>query len=427
MPWPWRGQVDGPPARPGLWGLGLAVVAVGWVWAGPALVPWLYGAGGRTGMVVVATAWLLGFVAYVVSRRREHRARLASMFLGLTIAGTLALLLSAVQVLPVLEHIAASLRWAAARPEDLYDSSLLPYRIVEWIWPNVFGTFTAGNHYWMPILPPAGAARPSPLSLYAGALPLVLALGASGFRGGPPWRAWITAVALLSLWASLGEFAGPARWSAAEPSPSAGDGSFYGLLATSLPALRLFRFPFKLLVFTALGLSVLAGAGWDRVAAGVGRRRTIAIAIGLLALTVLAASSVAAMRERLVAAVAARELTHAVFGPLDAPAAVGELLRGLAHGAIALTLGLIVLAGSAGPVRAVHDWVEHAGEPTRMHPPGPPFVRGEYLRASRPPLAKGGRGVPRAVLNPIVNALAWPAWLQSHSWWSTWPWPMLPW
>ncbi|MGP0066602.1 MAG: hypothetical protein ACLQGP_23810 [Isosphaeraceae bacterium] len=338
---------DGPPARPSFWAAGLASVAVGWIWAGPALVPRIYGSGGPTGPLLVASAWVLGIVAYLASRRRMHRVRLATMLLGLTIAVALALLLAAVQVVPVIEHIASSLRWAAARPDDLYDSSLLPYRVVEWIWPNVFGTFTAGNHYWMPILPPAGAARPSPLSLYAGAMTFVLALGASRFRGGPPWRTWMTAVALLSLWASLGEFAGPARWSVAEPSPTAGDDSFYGFLATSLPALRLFRFPFKVLVFTALSLSALAGAGWDRVAAGVGRRRTLAIGIGLLAVTTIGLLGVASQRDRLVAAIAARQFTHAVFGPLDPTGAVGELLRGLAHGAIALTLSFVVLAGSA--------------------------------------------------------------------------------
>ena len=300
-------------------------------------------------------AWVLGIVAYAASRRAGDRARLMAMLLGLAIAGALSLLLASVQVLPVLEQMAASLRWAEARPGDLYDSSLLPYRVVEGIWPNVFGTFTAGNHYWMPILPPAGASRPSPLSLYAGALPIVLALGASGFRGRPAWRGWMTAVALLSLWAGLGEFAGPAPWMAGAPSPTAGDGSFYGLLATALPALRLFRFPFKVLVFTAMALSALAGAGWDRVAAGVGRRRTFAIAIGLFVLTAVCLAGVAVLRDRLLAAMAARELTHAVFGPLEASSAVGEMIGGLAHGAVALALGVVVMAWSSrriGPAGA---------------------------------------------------------------------------
>ncbi len=198
----------GPPARPWRWGLGLVVVAVGWIWAGPMVVPRIHNSGGSWGQAIVATVWAFGLVVYVASRRRGHRARLVAMLLGLAASCTLALTLSAVQVLPTLDHLAASVRWDGAGLEDLYDSSLLPYRIVEWLWPNVFGTFTAGNRYWIPFLPPLGAARPSPMSLYLGALPMVLALGAAGFRDGPPWRAWLTAIALLSFWAALGEFAG---------------------------------------------------------------------------------------------------------------------------------------------------------------------------------------------------------------------------
>ncbi len=287
--------------------------------------------------------WAVGILTYVVRRRRGHRARLAGLLSGLFAAVILALLLTAPQVLPVLDQITTSVRMAADRPENLYDSSLLPYRVVEWIWPNVFGTFTAGNHYWIPILPPVGAHRPSPLSLYAGALPFVLALGAAGFRGGPPWRAWMTAIAVLSFWASLGEFAGLASWSAGEPSPNAGDDSLYGLLATILPVLRLFRFPFKLLVFSSLALSALAGLGWDRVADGVGHRRSLVIATGLLALSALALVGATWLRVRIVDAIAARESTHAVFGPLDAKAAFAEIIRGLAHGGIASGLTLVVL------------------------------------------------------------------------------------
>ncbi len=236
----------------------------------------------------------------------------------------------------------------AAGPEDLYDSSLLPYRAFEWIWPNVSGTFTAGNRYWITILPPTGAHRPSPLSLYAGALPIVLAMGAAGFRGGPPWRAWMTTVALLSFWASLGAFAGPASWSAARPSPEVGDDSFYGLLTIVLPALRLFRFPFKLLPFTALGLSALAGLGWDRVSSGVGRRRTLTVAVVLLLLTVLGLAAAAGMRGALADAIARRASSHLVFGPIDPAGAAGAIVQGLAHGAVALASGVAVLAWSAG-------------------------------------------------------------------------------
>jgi hypothetical protein len=337
----------GSPGRPSIWGLGLIVVAAGWIWIGPMVVPRIHNSGGSWGQATVAAVWVLGLLVYVASRRPGQRARLGAMLLGLAASCTLALTLSAVQVLPVLDHIAASVRWPGGGLEDLYDSSLLPYRIVEWLWPNVFGTFTAGNHYWMPLLPPVGGARPSPMSFYLGALPMVLALGVAGFRDGPPWRAWMTAIALLSFWAALGEFAGPARWSVVEPSPTTGDDSFYGLLAALLPGFRVFRLPFKMLAFTTLAVSALAGLGWDRIAAGGDRRRILAIVIGLLALTAMALGASAGLRERLVAAIAAREATHGVYGPLKASAAVGEMLRGLVHGAIALSASLIVIAGVA--------------------------------------------------------------------------------
>jgi len=221
------------------------------------------------------------------------------MLLGLAGACTLAIALTGVQVFPVVDHIATSIRWTGAGITDLYDSSLLPYRVVEWIWPNVFGSFSAGNRYWIVLLPPTDAHRPWPLSLYLGALPLVLAFGVAGFRNGPPWRAWMTAVVFLSLAASLGEFAGPSPWLGGEPTSTLGDESFYGLLATTLPCLRLFRLPFKLLVFTSLGLAVLAGMGWDRVVSRESRSRVLVITAVLLSLTIPFLTAVVGLRSRL--------------------------------------------------------------------------------------------------------------------------------
>jgi hypothetical protein len=335
------------PRRPWLGGLAVVAAAVGWAWLGPPLALRIHGRQGRSGQVFLALAWGLGILLYVASRRREHRARLGAMLLGLIGSCTLAVTLAGAQVFPVIDHIATSVRWAGAGLSDLYDSSLLPYRVVEWIWPNVFGTFADGNRYWMALLPPPGAQRPWPLSLYLGALPLVLALGAAGFRDGPSWRAWMTAIALMTFWASLGEFAGPHSWSGGEATPTGGDDSFYGLLATLLPGLRLFRLPFKLLVFTSLALAALAGMGWDRVTAGAGRRRVVAIILILLTPTILILAISTGVRQRLVRAMAADPgASHSVFGPLDAPGAVAELLRALGHGTLALIASLVVVACS---------------------------------------------------------------------------------
>jgi hypothetical protein len=334
--------------RPWLWGIGLLVAIVGWAWVGPAAASRIHGSGGPTGQAMLAASWAVGILVYVASRPREQRTHLATMLAGLVGAGALAIALAGAQVLPVLGHIARSVRWAGAGPFDLYDSSLLPYRVVEWVWPNVFGTFFADNHYWMTLLPPADSQRPWPLSLYMGALPLTLTIGAAGFRNGPPWRAWMTTVTLISFTASLGEFAGLARWSSPGPSPTAGDDSFHGLLTTTLPGLRLFRFPFKLLVFTNLAMAALAGIGWDRLAAGVGRRRVAAITTGLVVLTVLMFVASVLQRNRIAEAMAAApHSTSSVYGPLDNRGAVADLLWGLGHGAVALSASLAIVVWCA--------------------------------------------------------------------------------
>ena len=161
-------SASGSPARPVRWALGLVVLAIGWIGAGPIVAPRIHNSGGSWGQPTVAAIWAVGLVVYLARRRRQYGGRMVAMFLGLACSCLLALTLSAVQVLPVLEQVAESVRWEGTGLEDLYDSSLLPYRVVEWLWPNVFGTFTAGNRYWMPLLPPVGGARPSPMSLYFG-------------------------------------------------------------------------------------------------------------------------------------------------------------------------------------------------------------------------------------------------------------------
>jgi hypothetical protein len=345
---------SGTPSRIWRWPLALAVLALAWLWLGPRLTSTFQRLGARAGQAVLAATWAVGILTYVASRKAGHRAALTTLLLGLAGASALALMLTAVQVLPAIDNIAASVRWSGSVPLYLYDLSVLPYRAVEFIWPNVFGTFTAGNRYWMSLLPPAAAQRPSSLTLYFGTFPLLLALGAAGFRGSPVWRGPLTALAILSFWASFGEFGGVSRWWSAEPRPADGDESFYGLLALILPGMGLFRFPFKFLIFTNLAFAVLAASGWDRLAASLNRRRVAVIAIALFGLTILVLALSIAGRHQLIALLAAvPDSSSSVFGPLDAAGAVADLLRALSHGAIALLGSLILIFWSKrSPTRA---------------------------------------------------------------------------
>jgi hypothetical protein len=333
--------------RPRYWGAGFLVTAAVWAWLGPSLSLWIYGSDGPLGQMLVAAAAMLVLIAYVVSCRGTCRLRLITILIGLASSCILALTLAAIQVFPVIEQVIASKRWSATEPLHIYESSLLPYRFIEWIWPNVFGTFTHGNRYWMMLLPPAGAQRPWPLSLYIGALPFVLALSTAGVRNGPPWRAWMTTIALLTLWASLGEFAAPTGWRREAPSLSTGDDSFYGLLTTVLPGFRLFRLPYKLLVFTSLALASLAGLGWDRLS-GAGWRGVVRLTSVLCLVSTLAMVLAVWQRDKLVAAMArAPDSSHPVFGPLDAGGAVADLLDALRHGSLALGSSVVLILMSS--------------------------------------------------------------------------------
>jgi hypothetical protein len=287
------------------------------------------------------------------------------MLAGLIGAAVLAAGLGAVQLIPVFEFTAQSGRAAGQGPHDIFPFSLEPIRFVELIWPNIFGTHFGGNTSWLATLAPyAGRAEVWIPSLYVGGLTLLFALGALGFRGGPPERGWLTAVALVSLAASLGEFTGPlwwARWFARGAAvlgphdpymPTTirldgylrdGDGSFYWLLAMLLPGFRQFRFPSKLLTFTALGLAGLAGMGWDQLAASGCRIRARVMFAGLvlLALTLIALAAVTVQHGPLVAALQRAGVGGmSLFGPFDPRGAVLSIQRALVQGGGVLAIGL---------------------------------------------------------------------------------------
>ena len=304
-------------------------------------------------LAVSLTLWsLIGLALAWRSIRRGQLTELTSMLLRLAACAALALSLAAAQLLPILEFVGQTRRAAGLGATQIYAFSLEPCRLVELLWPGFFGVGAPQYRWWLDALPPAGDHAPWEGSLYLGAIVPLLVLCGGSFRSGPPWRGWFALIAVLALAASLGKYAGPLWWARCgplaqflgahdplierfpdDPTFNDGAGSFYSLLVWGLPGFAGFRFPAKFFPFVAAALAVLAGAGWDRVAARDTKR------LRMLAAAVFAASvvglAVAVFASRPATAwLGARIPPEAAFGLADIRAAWFETQRSLLSGAI---------------------------------------------------------------------------------------------
>ena len=384
-----RGRLKPVPMR--WWPIALLTVAVAiaWIVATLACAAWLPRFRVRLGpeRPPLAFAWMawarLGIVlawgvggAVLLRRdwRRGRPAGLTTMLGGLAGAAVLAVALASAQLLPVLEFTGQSGRAAGEGPHDIYPFSLEPVRLAELVWPNVFGTSFAGNRSWLALVPPSRSHDKiwAP-SLYLGGLTLLLALGAFGFRDGPPWRGWLTAIAVVSLFASLGTYTSPIWWARFDPEFARsigphdpknvtsirldgflrdGDGGFYWFLSTVVPGFRQFRFPSKLLSFTALALAGLSGLGWDRLTRGEGRARRLRLATILLLVSGAAFLAATVYRGWFVAVLGAQPAARSgsLFGPLDVEGAFGETRFALGQAVVVFAFGLfLTLRGARRP------------------------------------------------------------------------------
>jgi hypothetical protein len=196
--------------------------------------------------------------------RGSSKSQLVPLLARLAGPCALALALAAAQVLPALEFTGQSWRVGEMASDTLHNYSLDPWRVVELVWPSVFGTSFAEKGSWLQAIPPAGDHAVWFESLYLGGLTLALALSALGWKGGPPWRTWLTSMAVVALLASFGKYGGPLWWVRRSPLAAAlgwldprtmqgsgdgfphdGAGSLYGVLAIVLPGFGAFRFPTK--------------------------------------------------------------------------------------------------------------------------------------------------------------------------------------
>lgn len=245
--------------------------------------------------------------------RRPGTSRLTPRLARLAGGCVLACALSAVQLLPSLEFASRSWRASGIGESTLFGYSLNPVRLVEFAWPNVFGVGPFEGSSWLSVVSPAGGREMWVASLYMGGFTLLLGLTGCGWKSGPPWRPWMTAIAMVGLLGSLGKYGGPlwwARWTLLSAvlgshdlpiapvtghRPGDASGSVYGLMTLLLPGFDSFRYPSKLLPLLSLSLSVLAGLGWDLCTQSSAEcrrfRRLIWFALGLSLIGLVLASS----------------------------------------------------------------------------------------------------------------------------------------
>ncbi len=314
---------------------------------------------------VVAIAWALWAMVALRRWRRDPSGKILLRGLyGLGVAAAIGGAMTSAQLLPVMEFTSISARATGEGPHDIYPFSLEPYRVIEFVWPNVFGQTFAENRLWINAIPPRDNHRIWVPSLYIGGFAALLGLAAFGFRNRPVWVGWMSAILLVSLLGAFGDFASPLWWARCSPTlvnaldlgrhdlPNDnairldgylrdGEGSPYFFLATLLPGFGSFRYPSKLLSLSILALASLAGFGWDQVLAGHRER------IRRLSVRVLIASGAVLSLTLIFRGMLIQWWTDvrpvSAFGPLITSEAYRDVLLGLGRGMLLPALLLLVL------------------------------------------------------------------------------------
>jgi len=284
----------------------------------------------------------------------------------LMIAALSSLLLAAAQVLPSAVWTRASDRATYETPRSIYEVvaagaspavlledpapgthaahiyrfSVAPWRLLEWVWPNLYGKTFPINQRWISALPgESGIWSPS---LYGGLLPLLLGLSCWSLLDRDlriRWLSWLSLLAVIGSfgWYGLGWLVHEVRYGL---SPAAADelwcgrpvGGLYWLLVIALPGYVYFRYPTKLLVFAALGMSLLAARGWDELSRT--RSQWFPRTTMLLGGCSVAAAAALVLFRPAWQAWAASAPPDPAYGPLDAAGAHFGAVRSLVHTAI---------------------------------------------------------------------------------------------
>jgi hypothetical protein len=232
--------------------------------------------------VLMLLSGSLAFGAWLTAAAQPVPARKRVALLALT--GLVTTLLVLAQFLPSLEFIAACTRGQGMNFLEAATWSHHPLRLLEWIWPELWGPSFPGEQFFGQFIDPkTGMPWVGVVSL--GLFPLLLALGQFRRSNRPPVR-FLALTALLFLLLALGYY-----------SP------LYRLVWSLVPLYRIFRFPEKHLAVATFALAGLAAFGFQNLLApesgparrAFGQRWAVLTALLALAFAVLlpAASTLA--------------------------------------------------------------------------------------------------------------------------------------
>jgi len=288
---------------------------------------------------------LSGIYACVVGLRRGKEKELAVTLSWLALAGTLAVGLAAVQVIPSVILARQSDRCDEAHDQTTYNFSVAPERLAEFLWPNLYGCSYPNNSRWIE----GGSAenynhakRLWTPTLYAGLLPFLLALAAMRLRRGNTAERALSWTALFAFFASLGWWgAGAILQNFGYDGLEGPTGGLYWLMNHVLPGYSQFRYPAKWGGILALALALLAARGMHRLNHNERRisRRLNGLTGGLLLLSLLGIVT-AVVGEQFFWERLQGTPSNQLFGPLLVEKAWWKLLSGFTQTTLVLLLFL---------------------------------------------------------------------------------------
>ena len=153
-----------------------------------------------------------------------------------------ALGLSMIQFLPSWEFTLHTERAHGLLLEQSTCWSFYPLRLLELVWPNLWGLPWPEDHFWGGFMTDWCFPLPFSMGVYLGLWPLLAA--ALALRSRNPQAYFFALLGLVSLLLALGRYT-----------------PFYSLAYHLVPGLRLFRYPEKYLAPFSFGLAALAGIG----------------------------------------------------------------------------------------------------------------------------------------------------------------------